>query len=30
VEDSQGNKVELPYDPKSLKWTMRPGFGPSA
>jgi catechol 2,3-dioxygenase-like lactoylglutathione lyase family enzyme len=30
VEDSEGNKVELVHDPRSLKWTMRPGFGPSA
>lgn len=30
VEDSEGNKVELVHHPKSLKWTMRPGFGPSA
>ena len=30
VEDSSGNKVELVHDPGSLKWTMRPGFGPSA
>jgi hypothetical protein len=30
VEDSAGNKVELPHDPKSLKWTIRQGYGPSA
>jgi catechol 2,3-dioxygenase-like lactoylglutathione lyase family enzyme len=30
VEDSAGNKVELSHDPKSLKWTLRPGYGPSA
>jgi hypothetical protein len=30
VEDSEGKKVELPHDPKSLKWSLRPGFGPSA
>jgi catechol 2,3-dioxygenase-like lactoylglutathione lyase family enzyme len=30
VEDSEGNKVELVHDPRSLKWTMRPGFGPTA
>jgi catechol 2,3-dioxygenase-like lactoylglutathione lyase family enzyme len=30
VEDSAGNKVELVHDPRSLKWTMRPGFGPAA
>jgi hypothetical protein len=29
VEDSEGKKVELPHDPKSLKWSLRPGFGPS-
>jgi catechol 2,3-dioxygenase-like lactoylglutathione lyase family enzyme len=29
LEDSEGNKVELLHDPRSLKWTMRPGFGPS-
>ena len=28
VEDSDGNKVTMVHDPKSLKWTMRPGFGP--
>jgi catechol 2,3-dioxygenase-like lactoylglutathione lyase family enzyme len=30
VEDSEGNKVELRHDAKSLKWIMRPGYGPSA
>jgi catechol 2,3-dioxygenase-like lactoylglutathione lyase family enzyme len=30
VEDSTGHKVELVDDPKSLKWAMRPGIGPSA
>jgi catechol 2,3-dioxygenase-like lactoylglutathione lyase family enzyme len=30
VEDSEGDKVELVHDPRSLKWTMRPGFGPTA
>jgi catechol 2,3-dioxygenase-like lactoylglutathione lyase family enzyme len=30
VEDSEGNKVNLVHDPRSLKWAMRPGFGPSA
>ncbi len=30
VEDSTGHKVELVDDPKSLKWAMRPGVGPSA
>jgi catechol 2,3-dioxygenase-like lactoylglutathione lyase family enzyme len=30
VEDSAGNKVDLVHDAKSLKWTMRPGYGPSA
>jgi catechol 2,3-dioxygenase-like lactoylglutathione lyase family enzyme len=30
AEDSQGNKVELPHDSKSLKWRLRPGFGPTA
>jgi catechol 2,3-dioxygenase-like lactoylglutathione lyase family enzyme len=30
AEDAQGNKVELPHDPESLKWRLRPGFGPAA
>jgi catechol 2,3-dioxygenase-like lactoylglutathione lyase family enzyme len=30
LEDSAGKKVELLHDPKSLKWSLRPGFGPSA
>jgi len=30
MEDSKGNKVELPHDPKSLKWSLLPGYGPSA
>jgi catechol 2,3-dioxygenase-like lactoylglutathione lyase family enzyme len=30
LEDSEGTKVELVHDPRSLKWTMRPGFGPSS
>jgi catechol 2,3-dioxygenase-like lactoylglutathione lyase family enzyme len=30
LEDSEGHKVELPHSPKSLKWSLRPGFGPSA
>jgi catechol 2,3-dioxygenase-like lactoylglutathione lyase family enzyme len=30
LEDSEGHKVELPHNPKSLKWSLRPGFGPSA
>ena len=30
VEDSEGKKVEFPHDPKSLKWSLRPGFGPAA
>ena len=29
VEDSAGNKVTMVHDPNSLKWTMRPGFGPA-
>lgn len=30
VEDSAGNPVELPHGPQSLKWRLRPGFGPAA
>jgi catechol 2,3-dioxygenase-like lactoylglutathione lyase family enzyme len=30
LEDSAGKKDELLHDPKSLKWSLRPGFGPSA
>jgi catechol 2,3-dioxygenase-like lactoylglutathione lyase family enzyme len=30
LEGSEGTKIELVHDPRSLKWTMRPGFGPSS
>jgi catechol 2,3-dioxygenase-like lactoylglutathione lyase family enzyme len=30
VEDAEGRKVELPYDSKSLKWSLRPEFDPAA
>ena len=30
VEDAEGKKVELPHHPQSLKWSLRPGFGPEA
>jgi len=29
VKDSQGHTVELLHDPKSLRWAVLPGIGPS-
>jgi catechol 2,3-dioxygenase-like lactoylglutathione lyase family enzyme len=26
LEDSGGQKVEIPHDPQALRWTQRPGF----